>query len=782
MKRAGIVAGAVFLFLPVFASSLSALEPFKVQQWMVPWSRVDSPGMRALAKYKVIHPEARFIEASTYRLGLVNDWSIGTGLGLVTEDGPELLAVGAVDFGRFVRQGLLQQVDELYRDRVQAERWPAAMLEALKVDGHYWGAVNGIDFGLLAGNPSVFSSVGLRESDMPRKWSDIPVVARRLGNGGFRSGFGVREGQDLGILWAALAKDAGGVFPVQPGPGDLDFILSDTGIKAGEELVRLARDCSSGGGGTLYLARTIEGDLRKAFITGKVGMALVFTKDVEADSYWMGLYDLKPFLAPVPGPWSGGAMGLHRWSMINVVPAFVRDPVRKKAICDYYLAVTESGVVLENEALGMATNNVMRIPLVYMARQPHHKALAFNKIPSSWPAAVGSAFYAVGPMPNCEDWLSVAGDIGFALAGVIRNGGDVRTAFVGVHKEYERRYHQAGRMNSGYWMVFAWLLLAVFVLALLAGSWKLWQSIRGEYSTIARIPERNLTTGKLAFSIGLLVPPLAVSFVFTAFPFLSGFTASLRENVSGGGGEFVGMRNYLQILVDPGSHEAVGNTVYFLAISFVLEFIVPLLLALGLSAFRRGSSMMKSALFLPAVSSTVVVGIVWQQMFAQNGWFNIFVELLGFPPRIWLSEAGTAMFAVVLAKAWSTAGMSMMVYSAAMAAVPESLYEETEIAGGGLSERFLHVTLPYIWPVLGIGLIGWLISSVRTIDLILLMTGGGPGTSTTVLGMDIFMRAYGSLHFGYAMAEVWLLVAVAMLFSVYQLRGIRQRQLNVMGA
>jgi ABC-type sugar transport system permease subunit len=114
--------------------------------------------------------------------------------------------------------------------------------------------------------------------------------------------------------------------------------------------------------------------------------------------------------------------------------------------------------------------------------------------------------------------------------------------------------------------------------------------------------------------------------------------------------------------------------------------------------------------------------------------------------------------------------------------IPESYYEEAELSGAGLVERFKAVTLPFLKPLLGISLVGWLLSVVRTAEHVFLLTGGGPNGATHVIGLDIFDQAYVNVRFGYAMAEVWLLVSVIMVLSIYQVRAVRAGQIRMMGA
>src|SRR5678809_1236068 len=150
---------------------------------------------------------------------------------------------------------------------------------------------------------------------------------------------------------------------------------------------------------------------------------------------------------------------------------------------------------------------------------------------------------------------------------------------------------------------------------------------------------------------------------------------SLFEHVLRGGGGFVGVRNYLDVVVNPLTHLVVGNTIEFILLSFILSFLAPLMLALVLSSIPFAKLLIRSAFFLPAVASAVVVSVLWQQMYDFGGPFNSLMQMLGFAPRKWLAEPSVAMFAVVLPMAWATLGVSGLTYLAGLSAIPEALYE-----------------------------------------------------------------------------------------------------------
>jgi len=119
------------------------------------------------------------------------------------------------------------------------------------------------------------------------------------------------------------------------------------------------------------------------------------------------------------------------------------------------------------------------------------------------------------------------------------------------------------------------------------------------------------------------------------------------------------------------------------------------------------------------------------------------------------------------------------VYLAGLSTIPEPLFEEAEMAGAGLADRWSMILWPHLKPLIGISFVGWLLATARTSEHVLLLTAGGPEGSTHVIGLDIFRRAYVDIHYGSAMAEVWVLVSLILILAIFQMRAIREGQLKV---
>jgi len=780
------------------ASALLAAPPIQSsdkliltgQLGMVPWktrASLDTMAARAaFDKYSAAHPEVEIQEFE--RIWLPgNHWGAAQIMSLASGAGPDMLYIGFGDIGTYVREGLIQSVDGHYDDWDEKARWSAALTEPLKLEGHVWGAVADAHEALLAGNHEVFAGAGMTESALPRTWEQAAVLAGKLAVSGRRSGFGLVGGRNLAYLWMALTRAAGGDAAVRVGTSGVAVNLAvPEARRAAEVLADFGKAMRAAGPDALFIADS-DVLLRQAFAQGRIAFGLFATSDLDADlngdaptiKNSQPLQLLDPYLGPVPGLVESEPLGYTIGGDFVVIPSHIRDKLRKDAIWEFYTLATNAGSGRETELFAGAQRGQGKISVNVAWRQPTQPAAA--AMPAHWLKLMADLAGRAAPMPPDQEFEDLAALLGTRLTALVKDGGDAGAALAAAQSEFEDQDHLKTRRTAGAWQAFGWVVLGIFAAVMAFGLWRLVSMLRDEMRAYRNAPIQGMDGRRWAFAMTLFAPAVLLSVLFGVLPLFMGLKMSAFEHVLRDGGSFVGVRNYLDVIVNPLTHVVVGNTLLFIAISFVLSFLAPLALALVLSTIPFAKLLIRSAFFLPAVASAVVVSVLWQQMYDFGGPFNSFMQALGFAPRKWLAEPSVAMFAVVLPQAWATLGVSGLTYLAGLSAIPEALYEEAELSGAGVAERFQHVTYPHIRPLIGINLVGWLIAAARTAEQVFLLTGGGPGLSTYVVGLDIFNQAYVSIRFGYAMAEVWLLVAIILIFSIYQMRAIRTGQLRMQG-
>jgi len=191
-------------------------------------------------------------------------------------------------------------------------------------------------------------------------------------------------------------------------------------------------------------------------------------------------------------------------------------------------------------------------------------------------------------------------------------------------------------------------------------------------------------------------------------------------------------------------------------------------------------ALFRSLYFLPLVISAVATGTIAAWIFNDNyGVLNALLARLGGPRIAWLSSPYWALPSLILTTLWVRVGFCMVVYLAALQSIPQMYYEAARIDGASALTQFRHITLPLLKPASFLLLVLSVIYSFHVFDLIYVMTGGGPGFSTTMLVQYIFRSAFVTSEMGYASAVGVALYALILGFTVLQWRASRQAA-NVM--
>ena len=780
----GFLSIAAVLFCALLSSPVPAIDLY-AQIGMVPWKGTGDILNRAMRaafeRYQAEHTGINVYEFE--RLWLPGaSWGAGEVMSVAGTAGPEILALSYTDLSGYVREGLIQPVDDLYEGWMEKDRWPKSLTDDLKLEGRTWGPVVYADYAMLTCNRAAFASLKLSDNDIPKTWADIGRMAVRLAVKGKRAGLAFPGQGDLACVWLAMARQAGGEEPVKLTANGIEINMScESARRATQAFAELGSIIRPAGPGVMVVQDKF---LQASFIDGKVAMVigpLGFVDERWDTPEGPHVQSYRPLLAPIPGDKVNEPVTFAYRAYVGVIPSYVKDPVVRRAIWDYYATVRDAGSGLERQTLDMAlVEKPEFLPTAYLARYPGHPALA--AYPEKWGSAVAAAMSGARILPPDREFGDFARIMGAALFSMMRDGTSPEIVLRSVQEKFDEDVHNKSRHTSPKWKVIGWGGLGTITALMLFVLVRLVILLKNELADYRRAPIQAMTGTKWAFSMGLFFPAVLLSVGFGIVPLAMGLKMSLFTHVLREGGVFIGLQNFYDVIVSPLSQKAVFNTFYYMFISFFLTFLGPLVLALVLANLRRGAFLVRSAFFLPAVASSVVVALLWRQMYEIDGAFNGLVSLLGFPPRDWLSEPSVAMFATVLPQAWATLGVSGLVYLAAISSIPEALYEDAEMAGAGVAERFTNVTLPHLKPVIGITLVGWLMTAARTAEQVFLLTQGGPDNSTYVVGLDIFNQAYVYIKFGYAMAEVWLMVSVILVFSIYQMRAVRSGQLKVMGA
>jgi multiple sugar transport system permease protein len=266
--------------------------------------------------------------------------------------------------------------------------------------------------------------------------------------------------------------------------------------------------------------------------------------------------------------------------------------------------------------------------------------------------------------------------------------------------------------------------------------------------------------GLVLFIFGPIVVSLAMSF--------------LDINLVTLESRWVGWTNYQALLVDRTFRQSLVNTLYFTVVSVPLGMVVSLVTALALASNVRFETAYRAIYFLPTITSTIVMGIVWAWLLnPQYGLVNQALLMMGIQGPGWISSPVWAMPSIILVALWHGFGYNMILFLAGLKNVPSELYEAAKVDGATTFERFRYVTLPMISPTTFFVAIITVIASFRVFEFVYMMTGGGPADATVVLLLRMYQVGFTFLKLGPAAAISWVLFLMIMIATFIQFRASR---------
>ncbi len=278
----------------------------------------------------------------------------------------------------------------------------------------------------------------------------------------------------------------------------------------------------------------------------------------------------------------------------------------------------------------------------------------------------------------------------------------------------------------------------------------------------------------------ILSPALLLITIWGYYPLARGLVMAFQNYRIVGDSPFMGLNNFIAIALDPNFYHYIWTTFRFVLWNLGLAFFTPIILAFLLAEVPRLKVFYRVLFFLPQMTSGLVVTLMWKDMFAgsANGTLNIVFSQLfgrfGFKPIDWLGNPEFVMACVIIPGVWAAAGISSLIYLAALKSVPDELYEAAHMDGASIMRRVWHITRPTIMPLVLINFVGAFIATFQSMGNIFLLTFGGPGKETMVMGMAIWQEAYVNLRFHLATSYAWILGSLLIGFTYLQLRILRR--------
>lgn len=279
------------------------------------------------------------------------------------------------------------------------------------------------------------------------------------------------------------------------------------------------------------------------------------------------------------------------------------------------------------------------------------------------------------------------------------------------------------------------------------------------------------------WTIAFLAIPLLLYSVIVVGPLLYSFYFSLTDwNGFNFEYNFVGLSNFSRIFTDPLFGNAIKNTLIWIVAALTLPTLGGLLLALALQEKVRGARLYKSLFYLPICLSLAVVGQIWIWIYQPRwGLLNITLNSIGLEDlsRAWLARPETALGAVIVAWTWQQVGLAMVIFLAGLTSIPRDLTEAASIDGANYRQTLRYVVIPLLLPSTIIVVALAVINSLKSFDIVYIMTGGGPFHSSDTLAIFMYNESFKKYYMGYGSAIAVVLFLIALVIIAFYFRQVR---------
>jgi putative chitobiose transport system permease protein len=242
--------------------------------------------------------------------------------------------------------------------------------------------------------------------------------------------------------------------------------------------------------------------------------------------------------------------------------------------------------------------------------------------------------------------------------------------------------------------------------------------------------------------------------------------------------QWVGWRNYIALWSDPFFLGALKNTLLYLVVVVPVLVVLPIFLALLVNRSIPGIRFFRAAIYLPVVTSLVISALVWKWVYEEKGLLNHFLLASGLTddPVGFLTDPACALFSVMAVTVWSGMGYYMVIYLAGLQAIPRHLYEVAEVEGVSAWQQTLHITIPLLRPSIEVVAVMSSIGAMKVFEEVYVMTRGGPLDASKTLVFLLYESAFVEFEMGYASAIGVVLFALTGVFSLINLRLLRQKR------
>jgi len=703
---------------------------------------------------------------------------------------PDVVYVNFRSSASYIQQGFLIPLDGYLKNNPDVlAHIPPTLLPILRDAGH--GHIYSLPFlaavQALYYRKDMFQAAGLDPNKPPRNWNEFYADAQALtdqpkGIWGFEFG---TDSDASAYWWINFLWQAGGEVIHRNPQGQWQAAFNTpAGVTALKFYGKLLTAPWTGKDGKRYVGvATHSSTMGQDRATGKVAMWFQYQSNIIANQ--ADATQINPSvvgIAPMPkGPTgiTANEANAYMWGISSQIKdprvraaawqfaAFMAsddaDRIRTKAYVEAGLGNTVNPVALQKYGYADYTSPQSKVWL------QTNKTLFASGHPEPYGENMSQIYNLLGvPLGEIEQYPNA--DPKRLLDRAAASVDATLTGYVPPRVQRSRR--------EAAWAVFGLLLAGLAVY----GYWQaaLWQGRRRQ----ARQSQLHSTQGTgPAVSVHLLIwlfmlPAVVTILVWHYYPLGRGLVMAFQDYHILGGASYVGLDNFIDLFTAETFWTSTLNSLLYTLISLTLGFFLPLAVAVGLTEVPRGKVFFRTLYYLPAVTASLAISFMWK-WFEDGTPAGLFNSLIGSgagllhlhsDPVNWLGNPKIALVSVILPGVWAGAGPGSLIYQAALRSIPDEMYEAADLDGAGVWTKFWRVTLPTLKPLILINLVGAVIGTFQATDNILVMTAGGPLDATRTLGLEIWYNAFLFLKFGYATAAAWVMGALLIGFTVYQLR------------
>jgi ABC-type sugar transport system permease subunit len=278
-------------------------------------------------------------------------------------------------------------------------------------------------------------------------------------------------------------------------------------------------------------------------------------------------------------------------------------------------------------------------------------------------------------------------------------------------------------------------------------------------------------------------PALIILFLFLVIPFLLAFMYSFTNRMllmnPNNSVKFIGLTNYIRLFHDEEFYKALTNNLTFAAVVVPIQTVLALLMAVLINSKLKGINLFRTVFFSPVVITMVVVSIVWALILipTPDGYLNSVLSTITFglfKPSQWLHSENSSMLSIIILSIWQGVGFQMVIFLAGLQYIPKELYEAAEVDGANTVQKFFKITIPQLKNTTIFVIISTTIFAFKLFTQVMVLTEGGPKSSTTTMVYMLYREGFTKKKVGYASAIAVVFFIIVLTISMLQNKFIRE--------